>query len=95
MRQQHTHKERINHEKTSENRLVPKSDYIPSGGAEYRLLNGDWNLDITYLDEYEFMVQIEVDGKSVYEETMVPSAKPRKWIRFGKSLTDSLLFLTF
>ena len=33
-------------------------------------------LDFTNLDEYEFMVQIEVDGKSVCEETMVLSADP-------------------
>ena len=33
-------------------------------------------LDFTNLDEYEFMVQIEVDGKAVYEEKMVLSAEP-------------------
>ena len=28
--------------KTSENRMPPRSDYIPGGVSEYRLLNGDW-----------------------------------------------------
>lgn len=30
-------------EKTSENRLNPRSYYIPSGKSEYLLLNGEWN----------------------------------------------------
>ena len=29
-------------EKTSENRLPPRSYYIPGGCSEYMLLNGDW-----------------------------------------------------
>lgn len=28
--------------RTSENRLPPRSYYIPSGRSEYRLLNGQW-----------------------------------------------------
>ena len=31
-----------NPEKTSENRLSPRSYYIPGGVSEYQLLNGDW-----------------------------------------------------
>ena len=31
-----------NPEKTSENRLAPRSYYIPGGVSEYTLLNGDW-----------------------------------------------------
>lgn len=31
-----------NPEKTSENRLAPRSWYIPGGKSEYTLLNGDW-----------------------------------------------------
>ena len=31
-----------NPEKTSENRLEPRSYYIPEGKSEYKLLNGDW-----------------------------------------------------
>ena len=31
-----------NPEKTSENRLAPRSYYIPEGVSEYRLLNGVW-----------------------------------------------------
>lgn len=34
------HYENPNH--TSENRLAPRSYYIPSGVSEYKLLNGDW-----------------------------------------------------
>lgn len=30
-------------EKTSENRLAPRSYYIPGGKSEYMLLNGEWN----------------------------------------------------
>jgi len=30
-------------EKTSENRLAPRSYYIPEGKSEYLLLNGEWN----------------------------------------------------
>lgn len=37
-------------------------------------------LDFTNLDEYEFMVQIEVDGRSVYEEKMVLPAEPHTTI---------------
>ena len=33
-------------------------------------------LDFTNLDEYEFSIRIEVDGKSVYEEKMVLSVEP-------------------
>ena len=31
-----------NPEKTSENRLEPRSYYIPEGKSEYKLLNGEW-----------------------------------------------------
>jgi beta-galactosidase/beta-glucuronidase len=31
-----------NPEKTSENRLAPRSYYIPGGVSEYHLLNGTW-----------------------------------------------------
>ena len=29
--------------KTSENRLAPRSYYIPKGVSEYKLLNGEWD----------------------------------------------------
>ena len=29
--------------KTSENRMLPRSYYIPSGVSEYTLLNGEWD----------------------------------------------------
>ena len=34
--------------KTSENRLPPRSYYIPSGVSEYRELNGEW--DFAYFE---------------------------------------------
>ena len=42
--------------KTSENRLAPRSYYIPSGKSEYMLLNGEWNFkyfsrDVDYCGE--------------------------------------------
>ena len=36
--------------KTSENRVAPRSYYIPSGVSEYTLLNGEW--DFAYFDNY-------------------------------------------
>ena len=34
--------------KTSENRLLPRSYYIPEGISEYKLLNGEW--DFAYFE---------------------------------------------
>ena len=39
-----------NNLKTSENRLMPRSYYIPGGKSEYLLLNGDWNFKFFPLD---------------------------------------------
>ena len=51
--------------KTSENRLAPRSYYIPGGKSEYILLNGNWNFkyfsrDVDYCDEIDKWDEIYV-----------------------------------
>lgn len=38
--------------KTSENRLIPKSYYIPKGKSEYMLLNGEWDFAYFECEDY-------------------------------------------
>ena len=53
--------------KTSENRMCPRSYYIPAGVSEYRLLNGIWRFRY-------FSRDIDVPAKiEEWEETPVPS----------------------
>ncbi len=53
--------------KTSENRLAPRSYYIPKGVSEYKLLNGDW--DFAY-----FSRDIDVPEKiEKWDKITVPS----------------------
>ena len=47
-----------NPEKTSENRLEPRSYYIPEGKSEYKLLNGEWRFKYYSLD-----IDVEPDIK--------------------------------
>ena len=51
--------------KTSENRLSPRSYYIPNGKSEYMLLNGIWNFkyfsrDVDYYGEIDKWDEISV-----------------------------------
>lgn len=51
--------------KTSENRLAPRSYYIPTGKSEYKLLNGKWNFkffsrDVDYYGEITDWDEISV-----------------------------------
>ena len=59
--------------KTSENRLQPRSYYIPKGVSEYKLLNGEW--DFAY-----FSRDIDVPEKiEKWDKIPVPSC----WQLFG------------
>lgn len=53
-----------NPEKTSENRLNPRSYYIPSGVSEYTLLNGTW--DFAYFKNYIDVPDELVDENKIY-----------------------------
>ncbi len=46
-----------NPQKTSENRLLPRSYYIPEGVSEYTLLNGNWNFKY-YERDFDFEEEI-------------------------------------